>query len=164
MPTVTLKASDFSGDGKEFGPFSPSSFATIRQRLNMNAVRLPVSAALYEESKDYRALVEQAVRQANRFELLAILAPDTEDDIRFWTNCAAQFKANPNLFFAPAGHKPQALVDAIRYPARISRSSSMALFAMPTPLTSLLRVTPTSAPARSDGASWGPSRSSLLCW
>ena len=83
MPRVTLKAEDFSGDGNEFGPFSPSSFATIRQRLNMNAVRLPVSAALYEESAEYRARVEQAVRRANRFELLAILASDTENDLRF---------------------------------------------------------------------------------
>ena len=114
MPTLTLKAEDFSGDGKEFGPFSRSSFVTIRQRLNMNAVRLPVSAALYEESADYRARVEQAVRRANRFELLAILASDTENDLRFWAHCSAQFKSNPDVFFAPAGDARQALVDAIR--------------------------------------------------
>jgi cytochrome c peroxidase len=114
MPRVTLKAEDFSGDGKEFGPFSPSSFATIRQRLNMNAVRLPVSAALYEESADYRARVEQVLRRANRFELLVILASDTENDPRFWAQCSAQFKSNPDLFFAPAGYARRALVDAIR--------------------------------------------------
>jgi hypothetical protein len=114
MPTVTLKADDFFGDGKEFGPFSASSFATIRQRLNMNAIRIPVSAALYEESADYRARVEQVVRRANRFELLAILAADTEDDLRFWTHCPAQFQRNPDLFFAPTGYARQALVDAIR--------------------------------------------------
>jgi hypothetical protein len=114
MPTMTLKAEDFSGDGKEFGPFSPSSFATIRQRLNMNAVRLPVRAALYEESADYRAHVEQAVRRANAFELLAILTSDTENDLRFWARCSAGFKSNPNLFFAPAGQARQALVDVIR--------------------------------------------------
>jgi cytochrome c peroxidase len=114
MPTVTLKAEDFFGDGKEFGPFSASSFVTIRQRLNMNAVRIPVSAALYEESADYRARVEQVVRRANRFELLAILASDTENDLRFWTHCSAQFQGNPDLFFAPTGHARQALVDAIR--------------------------------------------------
>jgi len=114
MPRVTLKAEDFSGDGKEFGPFSPSSFATIRQRLNMNAVRLPVSAALYEENADYRARVEHAVRRANRFELLVILASDTENDFHFWAQCATQFKDNADLFFAPAGSARQALVDAIR--------------------------------------------------
>src|SRR2546430_15257109 len=57
MPSVTLKDSDFSGDGKEFGPFSPSSFDTIRLRLNMNGVRLPVNARLYEESAAYRERV-----------------------------------------------------------------------------------------------------------
>jgi cytochrome c peroxidase len=114
MPLVTLKAEEFSGDGKEFGPFSPSSFVTIRQRLNMNAVRLPVSAALYLESADYRARVEQAVRRANRFELLVILAGDRKNDLRFWADCAMQFKSNPDLFFAPAGDARQALVNAIR--------------------------------------------------
>jgi len=114
MPTVTLKAEDFSGDGKEFGPFSPSSFATIRQRLNMNAVRLPVNAALYEENAGYRIRVEQVVRRANRFELLVILASDTQNDLSFWVQCSAQFKSNPDLFFAPMGSARQALVDAIR--------------------------------------------------
>ena len=80
----------------------------------MNAVRIPVSAALYEESADYRARVEQVVRRANRFELLAILASDTENDLRFWTHCSAQFQGNPDLFFAPTGHARQALIDAIR--------------------------------------------------
>jgi len=111
---VTLEAEDFSGDGKEFGPFSPSSFATIRQRANMNAVRLPVNTALFEESPDYRLRVEQAVRRANRFELLVILASNTEDDLRFWRHRAAQFKSNPNVFFAPTGRARQALVEAIR--------------------------------------------------
>src|SRR5258706_1091420 len=87
MPTVTLKTSDFAGDGKEFGPFSPSSFVTIRQRLNMNAVRLPVNALLYRANADYRARVQEAVSRANRFELLVVLASDS-DELRFWAHCA----------------------------------------------------------------------------
>src|SRR5258708_3080784 len=113
MPVVTLKTSDFDGDGKEFGPFSRSSFATIRHRLNMNAIRLPVNAALYEENPDYRTRVQEAVRRANRFELLVILGADGENEIRFWAHCAGQFKDNPNVFLALPGHDP-ALVDAIR--------------------------------------------------
>jgi uncharacterized protein (TIGR03437 family) len=111
---VTLRDADFSGDGKEFGPFSPSSFVTIRQRLNMNAVRLPVNAELYRGSAAYRARVSQAVRIANHFELLTILTADRENDFAFWADCSARFKNNPNVFFAPAGQERQRLADAIR--------------------------------------------------
>src|SRR5258708_6651259 len=113
MPAVTLQASDFAGNGKEFGPFSRSSFSTIRHRLNMNAIRLPVSAPLYEENPNYRTRVAEAVRGANRFELLVILAADGENGIPFWAHCAGQFKDNPNVFFALSGHDP-AQGDAIR--------------------------------------------------
>jgi hypothetical protein len=83
MPVATLKDADFNGDGKVFGPFSPSSFVTIRHRLNMYAVRLPVNAGLYAGSAAYRARLEQIVRRANSFELLVILASEGESDYRF---------------------------------------------------------------------------------
>ena len=118
LPTLTDKHADIAGDGKEFGAFSPSSLISIRQRLNMNAVRLPVSPRAYEESGGYRARVAEVVRSANRFELLAILAADSGDQLsgealaHFWERCAGDFKSYANVFFAP-GHGEDA-VEAIR--------------------------------------------------
>src|ERR1035441_6740435 len=118
LPTVTLNRADIAGDGKEFGAFSPSALISIRQRLNMNAVRLPVSALGFEESGVYRARVREVVESANRFELLVILAADPAEQLsagalaHFWERWADEFKGHPNVFFAP-GHGAD-LVDAIR--------------------------------------------------
>ncbi len=118
LPTLTLNTSDIAGDGKEFGAFSASSLVSIRQRLNMNAVRLPVSPHRYLESETYRVRVREVVESANRFELLVILAVDPADALpaaalaQFWTHSAADFKSCPNLFFAPDG--PPALLTAVR--------------------------------------------------
>ena len=93
LPALTLKDSDIAGDGKEFGAFSPSSLISIRQRLNMNAVRLPVMPLEYQENESYRARVAAVAGSANRFELLVILAADPSGDfspetlVRFWTRC-----------------------------------------------------------------------------
>ena len=118
LPTLTLKTADIAGDGKEFGAFSASSLISIRQRLNMNAVRLPVSPREYEDSSAYRARVREVVESANRFELLVILAADSANPLseealaHFWERCAGDFKSYPNVFFA-LGHG-EALVDAVR--------------------------------------------------
>jgi cytochrome c peroxidase len=151
MPILTLKDSDYSGDGKEFGPFSASSFVTIRQRLNMNAVRLPVSAGVYEESASYRARVEQTVRLANRFELLAILAPDLQNDVRFWTDCGAQFKNNLNVFFAVTGKEMQEKVAAIR----LSGARQPVIVDGPVhDANAIVEVTPRYAAVRTDMDRW----------
>src|ERR1035441_7452828 len=118
LPTLTLKTADIAGDGKEFGAFSASSLISIRQRLNMNAVRLPVSPREYEDSSAYRARVREVVESANRFELLVILAADSANPLseealaHFWERCAGDFKSYTNVFFA-LGHV-EALVDAVR--------------------------------------------------
>src|SRR5450759_3218965 len=102
LPTLTIKPADIAGDGKEFGAFSASSWISIRQRLNMNAVRLPVSPIEYEESRVYRDRVAEVVESANRFELLVILAADPADALspqalaHFWARCASEFKNYPN--------------------------------------------------------------------
>ena len=109
LPTLTLKTADIAGDGKEFGAFSASSLISIRQRLNMNAVRLPVSPREYEDSSAYRARVREVVESANRFELLVILAADSANPLseealaHFWERCAGDFKSYTNVFFA-LGH------------------------------------------------------------
>src|SRR5664279_2138468 len=61
LPPLTHRPSDVVGDGKEFGAFSASSLISIRQRLNMNAVRLAVSALGFEESGVYRVRVREVV-------------------------------------------------------------------------------------------------------
>jgi hypothetical protein len=78
----------------------------------MNAVRLPVSAPLYDESAAYRVRVAEVVRSANHFELLVILAADSfEASAHFWERCSGDFKDFPNLFFAPGN---AAMLAAIR--------------------------------------------------
>ncbi len=123
LPTATLDVAQVQGEGGQFGVYSPSSFVTIRQRLNMNAVRLPVDVALYNQRAEYRARIHEIVRRANQFELLVILAAGSGDvgegaALDFWRRCAAEFRTNPNVFFAvghDAGAAPvEALVAAIR--------------------------------------------------
>jgi hypothetical protein len=134
LPTLTLKDADIAGDGKEFGAFSPSSLISIRQRLNMNAVRLPVRPLDYLENSAYRGRLLEVVESANAFELLVILAvdpaglPSPRALVDFWARCAGDFKHHPNVFFAVApapGMQPdsgwslwqsamQTLVDAVR--------------------------------------------------
>ncbi|MGD0771936.1 MAG: hypothetical protein ABSC05_03850 [Candidatus Solibacter sp.] len=118
LPALTGKIADIAGDGKEFGAFSPSSLVSIRQRLNMNAVRLPLSPREYEESGGYRARAREVVESANRFELLAILAADAGEEVtakalaHFWARCAGDFKSHANVFFAPGNGEDA--VEAIR--------------------------------------------------
>src|ERR1035441_6506681 len=115
---LTLKTADIAGDGKEFGAFSPSSLISIRQRLNMNVVRLPVNPREFEESREYRARAHEVVDSANRFELMVILGADARVQVpaealaHFWERCAGEFKSYPNVFFAPGG--PPELVNAVR--------------------------------------------------
>jgi hypothetical protein len=85
-----------------FGPLSRTTLVTIRHRLNMNAVRLPISPADYTGNAEYRARTGRVVQRANQLELLVILesggAP--ADAVQFWTRVAADFADRPNVFFA----------------------------------------------------------------
>ena len=157
LPTLTLSRADIAGDGKEFGAFSASALISIRQRLNMNAVRLPVSPLGFEESGIYRARVREVVESANRFELLVILAADPVERLsaqalaHFWERCAGEFKGHPNVFFAP-GHG-EALVDAIRS----SGAEQPVLVAGEFPVHGrnlIYEVTPSYATTRTDEERW----------
>jgi cytochrome c peroxidase len=113
---------DEKGSAAAFGPLSPTTLITIRQRLNMNAVRLPVSASEYAVSPDYRLRVEKLVHLANELELLVILetsgprqVDEPRDSEMFWTQAAARFRNNPNIFFAPL---------SVRLAAAIRRSGA----------------------------------------
>ena len=63
LPPVTLAPQP------DFGPFSATTLITLRQRMNMNAVRLRIDAADYETSPKYRQFVKDLVKKANRLEL-----------------------------------------------------------------------------------------------
>ncbi len=85
LPHVTLNPPT------DFGPFSRTTLITLRQRMNMNAVRIPIDDAAYKSSPKYRDFVLDLVKKANRLELLAIIESAAP---------AADLKSNANVFFA----------------------------------------------------------------
>jgi uncharacterized protein (TIGR03437 family) len=95
----------------DWGELSATALVTIRQRLNMNAVRLPIPVAelLYDGS--YRVRTAEIVRTANRLDLLVVISASGEARVEFWTRIADMFRDDPNVFFAAGS--PQAL-QAIR--------------------------------------------------
>jgi uncharacterized protein (TIGR03437 family) len=95
-----------SGD---LGPLSASALVTIRQRLNMNTVRLRFDATQYGASPAYRASVAAIVRTANRFELLVILSPSLP---AHWEQVVADFQSRPDVLFDIADDR--AAVERIR--------------------------------------------------
>jgi uncharacterized protein (TIGR03437 family) len=108
LAPLTANLADEKGSAVAFGPLSATTLITIRQRLNMNAVRLPVSATEYDANSEYQSRVERLVRLSNRLELLVILETsglphETEprDLAVFWQLAAARFRGYPNVFFAP---------------------------------------------------------------
>jgi cytochrome c peroxidase len=68
----------------------------------MNAVRLPLIAKDYLQSSSYRAGARRVILSANEFELLVIVEADATASVQFWKRLAADYKTNPNLFFAPS--------------------------------------------------------------
>lgn len=108
FPLITIREADIRGDGVQFGAFSPSSFVTVRHRANMNAARFPVDAGEYTGNARYRARVQEVVRAANRFELLAIL--ESAGSAEFWARLATDYKDNPNVLLAA----PPEAVAAVR--------------------------------------------------
>jgi hypothetical protein len=45
LTAVTLDPSQIAGSGNQFGALSRTTLATIRFRINMNAVRLPITSS-----------------------------------------------------------------------------------------------------------------------
>ena len=86
--------------------YAGTMFSTIRQRWNMNAVRLPLSVD-ESQTSGYFERIAEIVRRANQSELPVILAADDEESIglpstrtaAFRKQCAAYFKDNPRVVF-----------------------------------------------------------------
>jgi hypothetical protein len=87
----------------EFGPYSASSFATVRHRFHLNTVRMPLNLLEYENDPEYLARLAAAVRQANKLQLLVILGPLSPDSslsrVEFWQRPAGVFRGYPNVMF-----------------------------------------------------------------
>ena len=92
-----------SGPAGAYGPWSATALDTVRQRQNMNAVRIPLGVDLYNSNPEYHSRVAKLVKLANQFKLLVIVETDSgSGDLRkFWAGVAEQFRDNPNVFFAP---------------------------------------------------------------
>ncbi|MGH6961283.1 MAG: cellulase family glycosylhydrolase, partial [Dongiaceae bacterium] len=91
------------------------TFAVMRRRWNMNAVRIPVSVATWQcDGQAYLDRVAALVRRANDADLVAILAAcelarcgatnatdlPAASTIAFWRVWAAFFRDNPRLVFS----------------------------------------------------------------
>ncbi|HEY4087692.1 MAG TPA: hypothetical protein VGM43_17250, partial [Bryobacteraceae bacterium] len=104
-----LTSSDMDNDGS----LSATTIVTIRQRVNMNAVRLPLDAARYLDSDAYRKRARAVADLSNHLELLVILEADSPSP-EFWSAIAGNFCDDPNIFFALPAGATQESVDAIR--------------------------------------------------
>ena len=86
--------------------FTEFHFRVIRQRWNMNGVRLPVSVALWQrDGAAYLETVASAVALANAEHLLVILSAygdgplPTTVTADFWRACAQWFRDTPGVIF-----------------------------------------------------------------
>jgi hypothetical protein len=91
--------------GQDFGAHSSTTLSAIRLRFNMNTVRLPVHVTDAADAA-YFAELAKVVRRANEVDLLVILAArepaadlPSRKSVEFWSQCAAYFKAYPNVMF-----------------------------------------------------------------
>ncbi len=117
LAPVTSSDTDITGAPGQFGPLSATTIVTIRQRLNMNAVRLPVDPVLYLKDAAFRERIRTVTETSNHLELLVIMEADS-DSPAFWTALAGDYRNNQNVFFAISpvltGAAAQCAVDAIR--------------------------------------------------
>jgi uncharacterized protein (TIGR03437 family) len=104
---IILRGAEIPGleTGADSDTLTPETFGAMRQRFNMNALRLPVSSAIAARDPLYLTRVATIVKQANTAGLVTILAdygaaplPDPSE-IPFWRSVASLFKDNPRVIF-----------------------------------------------------------------
>jgi hypothetical protein len=84
--------------------YAGTLFSTIRQRFNMNMVRLPLSIDAALADPAYLPNIAELVRRANQLELVVILGTEEEDlptehTVTFWKLAATHFRDYPNVLF-----------------------------------------------------------------
>src|SRR5579884_2006421 len=83
----------------------------------MNAVRLPVNVADFAGKPELLRQLDDIVQRANQLELLVIIAAQgpPAQVASFWTDCAAFFRANPNVMFDAIAETSTAKTDWRRW-------------------------------------------------
>jgi uncharacterized protein (TIGR03437 family) len=124
LPEFRTPSQAGGSEADGFGLHSATVFSTIRQRWNMNVVRIPLSLSDYARDPRYLQSVAEVVRRANELELAVILsAHQTRSSIpsetltRFWRECSMFLINYPQLIFeldAGDGVETQELIRAVR--------------------------------------------------
>jgi hypothetical protein len=114
LPVFRTLAQDSRAEADGFCPHSATVLSTIRQRWNMNAVRIPLSLSDYASDPNYLSSVRNVVRRANGLELLVILSArqiptsfSAEILVQFWRDCSMFLKDDRRDLLA----FPQSLTD-----------------------------------------------------
>jgi uncharacterized protein (TIGR03437 family) len=87
--SIVLRGAVIPGD--DAATLTPTTFSTMRQRYNMNALRVPVSVPAD------LTRIATIVRQANAAGLVVIISASGGGD--FWRAAASAFKSNPLVIF-----------------------------------------------------------------
>ncbi|MBY0508190.1 MAG: hypothetical protein K2X03_30025 [Bryobacteraceae bacterium] len=99
--SITLRGTEAPGDLPL--AYAGTMFSTIRQRFNLNTVRLPVSVERALRDPEYLPRIAELVRRANRLELFVILGAEgerpTQSTVAFWKLCARRFVDVPRVAF-----------------------------------------------------------------
>ena len=103
LEAISPGAADLAG----VSAMNAFTFRVLQQRWNMNAVRLPVSAAVWRrDGPGYLDRVAAIVALANGEGLVAVLAARDDGSlpgapmVDFWKACAARFARIPGVIFA----------------------------------------------------------------
>jgi uncharacterized protein (TIGR03437 family) len=101
------KADPKPADLQTIAAMNRVTFGILRQRWNMNAVRLPVGRGIWQrDGQAYLDRVAQVVRLANDAGLVVILAAVEDTDlpspelVTFWRIWATAFRDNPKVIFS----------------------------------------------------------------
>jgi uncharacterized protein (TIGR03437 family) len=105
LPVFEVLSAKNESAATAFGPWSATTLITIRQRLNMNTVRISAHPDEFNDSQQYQAALRRLVLLANRLELLVVLDAAAQEStdaslLRFWAEIALQYKNSPDVFFA----------------------------------------------------------------
>jgi uncharacterized protein (TIGR03437 family) len=95
---IVLKGAELEELGHSEAAISATTFSTIRQRWNMNAIRLPVNPATYVADATYRKTLNTAVATANKLELLVIVSAQ-QASAQFWRECADETKDRTGVLY-----------------------------------------------------------------
>jgi uncharacterized protein (TIGR03437 family) len=99
-----------------FSPYSSTVFGTVRQRWNMNAVRVPLSLSDDAADANYLQAAGEMIRRANALELTVILSAPGSDPL-FWRRCSRFLRDYPGLIFqldADGTPGAQELINSVR--------------------------------------------------